>query len=340
MKPQEFVAIGVAATLSLVLAAVTYASHNRWSDARSSGALLMPGLGTQGDKIAKIEIVQGVKSVALARAKGDAWSLADRAGFPANADPVRSLLIKLSRAELVEAKTRSKDRHELLELEDPAGKEAKSRVVRLLDDKGGVLAEVVIGKKRPEAFGTGRGGTYVRKPAEQQTWLANTELDVPVSHRDWVKTTVLDLNSSKIVRASLAVPGEETMRIEKSGDKDGALTLSGIPKDKKLKDKLAIDGILRAMASIDLDDVRKLEGKATGEVSVANLELDGGLKVTQQIRKDKDEFWLSVTTSGEGDAKKSADEIASRVQGWEFRIPSGKAELILKKRADLLEPAS
>ena len=72
----------------------------------------------------------------------------------------------LAEAELVEAKTRRADRYALLELEDPAAKDAKSRLVRVLDGKGSVLAEVVVGKKRIDAFGVGKSGTYVRKPAD------------------------------------------------------------------------------------------------------------------------------------------------------------------------------
>ena len=100
---------------------------------------------------------------------------------------MRALLVKLAGAELVESKTRNKDRYALLELEDPAAKDAKSRLLRLLDDKGGVIAEAVIGKKRFDAFGGSKSGTYVRKPGDAQTWLSNADLDVSVAVRDWVQ---------------------------------------------------------------------------------------------------------------------------------------------------------
>ena len=76
---------------------------------------------------------------------------------------MRALLVKLAEAELVEGKTRNKDRYALLELEDPAAKDAKSRLLRLLDDKGVVIAEAIVGKKRFDAFGGSKSGTYVRK---------------------------------------------------------------------------------------------------------------------------------------------------------------------------------
>jgi hypothetical protein len=101
----------------------------------------------------------------------------------------------------------------LLELEDPAAKDAKSRLLRLLDDKGGVIAEAVVGKKRLDAFGGNKSGTYVRKPGDAQTWLANADLDVSVAMRDWVQTGVLDVPAAKIAKVTVEIPGEEPLVI-------------------------------------------------------------------------------------------------------------------------------
>jgi hypothetical protein len=68
------------------------------------------------------------------------------------------------------------------------------------------------------------------------------------------------------------------------------------------------------------------------------VESADGLATTLRLRKEGDAHWLSVTVAGgEGDGKKAAEEITARTQGWEFRIPSWKADAILKKRADLVE---
>ena len=135
----------------------------------------------------------------------------------------------LGEAELVETKTSKADRYAALELEDPAEKTAKSRLVRLTGAKGNTIAEVVIGKQRPEGYGTGQGGgTYVRKPGDPQTWLANVELDASVAVKDWVKTSVLSLDADKISRISIEIPGEQALKIERPAPP--------APKDKDAKD--------------------------------------------------------------------------------------------------------
>jgi hypothetical protein len=337
MKPQPFAALAVVTVLAMVMAVASYTAQNRWSQARVSGASLFPGLAAAAAGIARIEISQGGKSLTLARDK-EGWSLADRGGYPARVDAVRALLVKLAQAELVEGKTRNKERYALLELEDPAAKDAKSHLLRLLDDKGGVIAEIIVGKKRYDAFGATKGGTYVRKPGGEQTWLSNAELEVSTAVRDWVQPGLLSLDAAKIAKVAIEIPGEEPLTIERDPKDTKKHALVGMPDGKKVKEG-AGDDIVRAAASIDLEDVRKASATmAGGDVDVVKIEGDGALGVTLRLRKEGDTYWLALEASGgEGDAKKTAEEIVKRAQGWEFKVSPGKAQSILKRRADLIQ---
>jgi Domain of unknown function (DUF4340) len=334
MKPRTIAELGIVALVAIGVAAATYISQNRWSQAKVTGAPLFPGLASQGGKIARIELRQGDKKLALER-KEQNWMLADRGGYPAKVEPVRTLLVRLAEAQLVEPKTRKSDRFGMLELEDAAAKDTKSREVRLLDQQGAVIAQAIIGKKRFDAFGASKSGTYVRWPDNAQAWLANADIEVSASVRDWVQPTLLDLEAAKIKAVTVEIPNEPALRIEREGE-GGKHKLMAIPEGKKLKQGADVDQVVRAVGSIELEDVRKPEG-AAGEVSTARLEADGGLTVTLRLRKDGEDTWLSLTATGEGDAKKTADDIAARSKDWEFKISPAKATAILKRPADLFE---
>jgi hypothetical protein len=337
MKPTSFAALAVVTVLAMVVAIATYGAQNRWSQAKVSGASLAPNLAAQAPRIARIELKQGDKTLTLARDK-EAWTLADRGGYPVKADAVRALLVKLAQAELVESKTSNKERYAQLELEDPAAKDAKSRLLRVLDDKGAAIVEAIVGKKRFDAFGASKGGTYVRKPGDAQTWLSNAELDVSTAVRDWVQPGVLDLAAAKIAKVTIEIPGEEPLVIARDEKDAGKHALAGIPEGKKLKEGAGIDGIVRGVGSIELEDVRKpAAAPPGGEAGVAKIEADGGLAVTLRLRKEGEDYWLSLEATGDGEAKKTADEIAAKAQGWEFKVPAAKAQAILKRRADLFE---
>lgn len=355
MTPRNFVYLAIAAALSVLFAVVSFASNNQWSTGKAAGAKLFPTLVSDASQIASIEVRQGENAVVLERT-GGSWGLKNRGNYPADPFKVRTLLVGLAEADLIESKTRRPDRYAVLELEDPADKNAKSRNVRLLGAKGSVVGEAVIGKKRHDLLGTGKSGTYVRKPGDPQTWLANAELDASAVAKDWLKTSVYTTDATKISRVSIEIPGEQALRIERQAApvKDakeakqsvpdsaaGKLQFAGFPPgDKKLKDAGAAESIARALASIDMDDVRKLDAApAAAGVSTVKIESADGPATTLRLRKDGDAHWLSIAATGEGEAKKTADEINQHAQGWEFKVPASKVDSILKKRADLLEAA-
>ena len=349
MTPRNFVYLAIAAALSVLFAVVSYASNNQWSIGKATGDKLFPRLASEASQIATIEVRQGENTVLLERT-GGSWGLKSRNNYPADPVKVRTLLVRLAEADLVESKTRRPDRYSVLELEDPADKNAKSRLVRLLGTQGDVIGAVVVGKRRFDMLGTGKGGTYVRKPGDPQTWLAHAEIEVPSAVKDWLKTSVFSADAGKISRVTIEMPGEEPLRIEResasAAGKDakdatppGKLQFVGFPpSDKKLKDAAAADAIARAVASVDMEDVRKVEmSPPANAVTTVKVEVADGPTTILRLRKDGDAHWLTLASSGEGEAKKAADELNQRTQGWEFKLPNWKAEAILKKRADLVE---
>jgi Domain of unknown function (DUF4340) len=338
MKPRAFAALALITLVAVAIAIATYAAQNRWSQAKVSGAALLPGLAAQANRISRLELQQGDKTLALAKSD-EGWTLADRGGYPVKPGAVRALLVKLAQAELVEGKTRNKERFVLLELEDPAGKDSKSRWLRLKDDQGAIIAETIVGKKRWDAFGGSKSGTYVRKPGDPQTWLSNGDLDVSLNVRDWVQAGVLDVPSTKIVKLTVEIPGEEPLVIARDAADTAKHTLVGLAEGKKLKEGAGIDAIVRAAGNLELDDVRKAAAAPpASDLSVAKIEADGGLAITVRLRKEGDDTWVSLEASGaEGDAKKTAEDIVKRTQGWEYKVPAYKAQAILKRRADLIE---
>ncbi len=336
MKPQHFVWLAIAAVLSLSAAIVVYTTAAPWSVDAKGGGLLFPTLKADAAKVQRIEISQGTTTLALERA-GDQWRLQNRDSYPATPEKLRALITSLTEAELAEPKTRNPQHYALLELDDPKGQNASSRLVRLLDDKGTVLAEAIVGKKRSGGGGLGKGGTYVRKPGDEQTWLATADISGGTSLRDWTKARIFETAADKITKLRIELPGEAAYDIVR--DADGQHKLAEIPTGKKIKFVNVVDNIIEATAFMEFEDVRKATDSG-GDVSTATLETDAGLKVTFKFRRDKDATWLAISAAGDGDAKKTADDITQRTAGWEFKILPSKADATLKRRDDLLEDSS
>jgi hypothetical protein len=334
IKPHQFVTLAAATVVSVLLTVGVYLASNNWSAGRIEGKAFLPELASGINSAGTIEITQGAQKLVIERA-GQSWQIKDRGGFPAKTEAARTL-----------------DKLGLLELEAPSDKDAKSRGVRVLDGNGRALADIVVGKTRFDAFGSGRGGIYVRKANETQSWLATGDPKITVDIKDWVDTNVFALEADKIAKVTIETPGETALVIEKappppaeagkppapSAARPEKFKISNLAEGQKLKQGAGIDGIVEAFGSIGLEDVRKLASPPTGDgVQVIKVEAAGGPAVTFHLRKDGTASWLSLSASGEGEAKAKADAINAKAKGWEFRIPSWKADQIGKRRADLIE---
>lgn len=333
MKPHHFTALAVAAAVSLVAALLAYSAQMQRSSATPAGALLFPQLADTAKSVEAIEIAQGAKTLTLER-KGDIWNIKEKGGFQASQEKVRALLVSLTEAELAEAKTRSKERYPFLELEDPKGENANSYLVRLLGAGGKPVAEVIIGKKRYEAFGSGRAGNYVRRPGEDQTWLITRELDPGLDIKSWVRARLFEMRPETIKSASITTAGDPAYDITR--DADGkTFNLAKIPEGKKIRYMNAVDDIVDTLSSFNIEEVRK--AGATSGANIAKLTTDQGLSIELRAEKDGEFAWMSVKAEGEGEAKAAAEDLKTLGEGWEFRIPAAQFDRIFKKETELLE---
>lgn len=337
MKPQQFLILAVATVVAFIAAAVVHARRQPWTEARPAVTRFAPTLARDAAKVARIEIRQAETAFTFER-KGEAWTLKERADYPVKGEAVLGVLSRLAQSDLVEPKTRSTNSHAMLELEDPAAKGAKSRQVRLLDEKGAIIADVVVGKRRLDAFGPSKGGTYVRKTADPQTWLATGDIDVPTEVRGWVAANVIDLPVDKVSKVTIELPGEAPLLIEREAA--GKYKLASAPAGRKLKEGNAVDETARAATSIELDDLRKAPATpvAADKTSTVRVTSEGGPEVVLRFTRDGGADWMTVTASGAtGDAKTAADAINARTAGWEYKVPAAKAGALLKRIADFLE---
>lgn len=337
MSPRLFITLLVSAILSAGAAITTFVTYNHWSPGTITGAKAVPELASKTGDVASLVISQGGKTLTLDR-KGDGWAIKERDGFPAKGDAARALIVRLSQAQLIEKKTRNPERYTLLQLEDPASKTAKSRQVRLLDSNGKSIGDVIVGSKRAGAFGIHKTGTYIRLPDSPQTWLTDAEIDLAGDVSDWIQRTVFTIDDKAIAKVALQAPGEPTLTIARKGGNEGDFTIADIPDGQKLKSDTAPGAVARALADVEIDDVRKQTSSPDGpKVSSVVLTAKDGMVVTFRLRSDADAQWLSIEASGSGDAEAKAKAINTRVEGWEFKLPSWRAKTIFKAPSEFFE---
>jgi hypothetical protein len=340
MKPKQFAILAAAAAVSLVAAVATYLAAVPWTaEDKGPREALMPALLSRGSELAAIEISREKETVRLASKDGK-WVYESGEGYPVDEAKARELVLALTEARLVERKTAVKDRHELLGLGDHTAPGTSARLLKLLDAKGDVLGEIVLGRPAFDMMEASKGGTYVRRPSEDQTWLADRPLQVSLSIRDWVKTRLIDRDVKSIKSIRIEREGEAPIEISRTGD-GNQHELAAMPEGKKLKYVSAIDDVAEAISLIEFRSVRRQSGKsdALPLKGRATFETDNGFKPSIEFRGDGSKVWIRITATGGDAAKNDVEDIVSRASGWEFEVPQTELNAILVKLSDLIEDA-
>lgn len=335
MKPQHFTLLTVTAATALIAAVTLHAAHAPWTSSPAHNAKMLPSFAVSAARAQTIEITQGESKLTIERTDST-WRIKDRDGFPAATSKVRELLVTLADAELVEPKTRLKDRLSLLDVDDPTAKNTNARLIRVLDNASAVLAEIIAGKSSSDQL-AGRSGTYVRKPGDEQSWLTNVAIQGGARLEDWTQARVFETPTETLSRVTISVAGDSPYDLKYDGTQH---VLADMPAGKKIKFVNATDLIVEAASFIDFHNVRKKADADMTDAGSATLESSNGLTIKMTIRRDTERAWATVEATGQGDAKKAADDINSRASGWEFEILPSKVNTILKRKDDLLEDAA
>lgn len=342
MSPKTFTTLALTSIGALVLAAVLHASANTWLSQAAIGDRLFPVMTRDIARANLVTVMQGDKSIQIEK-KGEDWFLKDRGGYRANPERMRPLLLRLANAEIVDPKTRNPERHKILELEDPKLKDAKSRHVRVSDTQDRALVDIIIGKRSSEMLGTGKGGTYVRRPGQNETWLVNAELDPVPLVPYWVDATMFETHVGKAQGVTVEIPGERPIEVGKAPEgKTATWAVTNVPDGMKLKYEFAADDMLNAFSRMELEDVRRAiaipaDVKPAG---VSTFRDTKGLEIIATMYGTGEDRWLKITAKGSTDeAKKEADEINAKVKDWDYKIGTWKLDQMFKKGADLYEKA-
>lgn len=346
MTPKTVIKLGIVTLVAVAAAAASVASRMDGPRiVRTSGSVLA-GLEDRLDAVATISVLTADDEVTIERAGGQ-WTVKEKDEFPANRDDVRKVLFQLSQLRKVEAKTRKAELYSRIQVEDIEQEDAKSALVTLSDDKGEMIAGLIVGKSKFDMAGGSGRGLYLRKPDDDQAWLARGELELGRDANGWLAKDLLDIDGKQIRRITTTMPNGDVIVFSRQDPESGELALDGLGDGQKLKEDV-LSGLDSALSGLGLTDVAAAEkgpmaGKETVETEIVTF---GGLVINLSMTDGEDGIWAKIEASvgvpaegaetGGKSTTELADEINARVSGWVFQVPDFKLRPLLKPRKDLL----
>ncbi len=328
-------AVSVAATaLVLNTSAPTVASDRR-------GEKVLPAVLTKANDIDAISVRAGDDSIAIDRK--DYKFVAADSGWPVKTDAVRDLVASAAELNYEESRTSDPARYGDLGLADPgtagtskdaagvdsavAGKEI------VLRSGGSDVADLIVGN-RDNTVGSAVGGEYVRLKGQPQTFLVRGNIRLPGSRTDWYVPVDLDVKRSEIKKIELSGGGRDGLSA--TAEKPGELKLDNVP-EKRTPDTFKVSRLGTLIESFTFQDVRKATPPAADARHMV-IDTEDGLRIVLTSVGDITEGWVQVSTEATGDAKPDkAKEIATKVDGYDFRLPSNQAEILTWTPADVTE---
>jgi hypothetical protein len=272
------------------------------------------------------------------KTEAERWVVAEKDGYAADIGKIHEALLGLAQLKLVEAKTRKPELYARLELEDPAGAEAKSVLARIKDEKGLSLGEIIVGKHRPDRLGSGNDGTYLRRPNDPQTWLAQGSADLSGETAEWLEKKIAALPATRFKQVVITQPdGTRLTLVRDKAEED--LKVSDAPADAKYTGQYLRTQIPGVFDGLELADVKAASSFEMPKDGVVHTEWTGfdGLTVAAAIADKDGAHWVKLSATGTDKAKEEADRLTAQWAPWVYAVPDFKANAMNAKRSDLIE---
>lgn len=296
----------------------------------SGGTLMFPDLAPKLRDAAKVEIThQGKQTIIEKRSDGD-WGVASMHDYPVQEAKLRGLLTGLTELRLAEPRTSDPAQFSRLGVDDPNGAASMADLLRVVDNAGKPVLAVIVGHRRIRSQANVPEEVYVRRPEENQSWLAEGSLQVDADASQWLDRHVLNISHDRI--ASVAV-GDKALLF--SRPEGGKFTLTEPADHPKLED-YKVDDVARALELLTFQAVKADADVPGTEAGHSIFTTNDGLAVTvTMLHADKD-VWARFEVTGSSDkVKAEADRLNGRLAGWSYQIGSWKEKSLVPTMDDV-----
>jgi len=357
MSKKSLLALSIV-TLVIVVAAVI-SSQSRAPKSGTEKQQLFPDLATRVNDVATIEIRSGEDLVRIEKKDG-AWAVREAYHYPARFDRLRRLVLGTVELYVLAGRTRNPSRYTELGVEDPEQENASSHLLTLKDDRGDILATLIVGRDRKSSAPGGSRGLYIRKPGSDQALLVEGELDVSADPRDWIEKDLLDVANDRISRTVIDYPdGSALGLVRKQGEED--FTIVDIPEGKEPESAFVLNNMGTFLNKLTIDDVRPAdEFPLPGPQTRTTIRTYDGLIAHINSARTEDANYATLSFSVDedlirqkGDAepgepeeteaeddidvRQEAADLNDRVTGWVFVIPEYKYRALARPPDELFK---
>ena len=332
--------LAVIALVSILLAALGIWHQAAMTGEKTEVETVFPKLPGQVRKVARIHIVSkahGVLDIAFNPQKG--WMLPQHSNYRASFETLRATVVGLAALQTIEPATARADWYGKIAVDAPP--KGNGTLIEVLDDKGAILASLIMGKETDIGDSSGAAGIFIRKPGETQSWLARSVFEPKSDAASWLDKNVISIDRARIQSADVTPVSGPGFDVKRDKPNDPDFTLAPIPAGREIAYPGAADSVAEAITGFSFDDVRPATDFDFSSAPRVVTRTFDGLVVTVKIVTQGPDFWAVVYAEGEPgkpDAAREARAIDAHADGWAYKLPDYKGKLFMTTLDSLLKP--
>lgn len=344
MTPKAFYTLAAITGVALVGAGAAIASqYGAYSIDRPTDPTFFPGLSANRAEVARLVLNTPRYDLELAK-NGESWVVASQGNYPVNTTQVMNLIDGLASLRPFEAKTSNPQLFPEVSVEDPEAEGATSSYLVAENAAGEPLGAMVVGKISNSIGFNPLGGTFVRKPGDDQVWLAEGRVGIPLSLTDWFPQ-IVHVSGPDLRHIIIREGGEVVFDANKVDLTLGRYGLNSVVGPVAAADLIVNDTNIKqfgqGVVSTTFDQARAASEVAFADTDrIVTYETAKSLTLVVQLHEQDGATWVRYTaTAPEGsDGAAQAAQITQRTAGFAFKLPPYRQNPLSMAIASLVEP--
>ncbi|GGF75192.1 DUF4340 domain-containing protein [Alteromonas lipolytica] len=283
--------------------------------------LLLGGLAAESQSLSKITIENAQGTLFAARKDSEQWlatHLDSVMRFPVDVEKLSAFVSALTQARIIEPKTAKASQYPLLGVEPVTQPDSQSTLITLASPTK--QWRVLIGNLASSGL-----GRYVREPSQQQSYLINEAVSLPLTPNEWLMPDVIDAGLNTL--QSVTIDSDPAFTLFREADGNWQLSENKLP--------LAYPGVLvhtlNDIVNFEYETVSPLIEQPSPDRLVRTIDIsasdDKSLRLSIYNRPREEGYILIL----------SGDLIDASMLEWQYGLTDFQARGLLSSKGDLLQ---
>jgi hypothetical protein len=339
MNAKSFVILAI----FLLVGAAAYFSSTAKNSINTSeriGSAIIPALQASLNDVSELQ-VSGANNQVLATLQRHAngWTVKQRSQYPADISKIRSALLSLAEAKIVEQKTSNPDLYSKLGVEGVEENDAQG--VKVMITYAGQSSELIIGKPGSQI----NKSRYVRLANSDVSWLVDRKIDLKHEPDYWLRKDILSIEPADVAAVTILQQDGSKLEISNSGDEENTFEVVNLTDPASQVVEAELHQVTNALSSFQLLDVAEdAKVKNTEPTINVSYQLKSGVIVNVAAYEvEKDRFAVldfevvdNISAEQKPAAEKYIQALTPLTSGWVYKIPNVSYDSMNKREADVL----